>query len=89
MEDTLGMTIEELERLPNWQSTAVDNQTGHAIAIIRAGDEHYSLLDGNSMTTPYATEIGHPEGGNIFSINEVRQMFATRRLSGLRGFLPD
>jgi len=83
------MTTEELERLPNWQSTAVDNQTGHAIAIIRVGDERYRLYDGNSITTPYATEIGHAEGGNIFSINEVRQMFATRKLSILRGFLPD
>ena len=83
------MTIEELEQLPNWQSTAVDNQTGHAIAIIRVDEEHYRLYDSNSMTTPYATEIGHPQGGNIFSINEVRQMFATRKLSGPRGFLSD
>ena len=83
------MTIEELERLPNWQSTAVDNQTGDAIAIIRVDKQHYRLYDGGSMTTPYVTEIEDPEGGNVFSINEVREMFATHKISGLRGFLPD
>jgi hypothetical protein len=83
------MTIAELERLPNWQSTAVDNKTGHAIAIVRAEQGKYRLYDGNSMTTPYATEIEHPEGGTTFSLEEVRQIFATRKFSGLRGFLPD
>lgn len=84
------MTIDELEKtLPNCESVAVDNTTGHAIAIIRVKEGYYRLYDGNSMTTPYATEIPHPEGGNIFSIDEVRQMFATRKLSAVRGFLPD
>ncbi len=83
------MTIAELETLPDWQSTAVDNKTGHAIAIVRAKEGYYRLYDGNSMTTPYVTEIPHPEGGMMFSIDEVRQMFVMRKLSGLRGFLPD
>jgi hypothetical protein len=89
LDDTVGMTIDELNALRNCQSVAVDNTTGHAIAIIRVKDGYYRLLDGNSMTTPQATEIPHPKGGNIFSIDEVRQMFVTRKLSGLRGFLPD
>ena len=83
------MTIDELYALPDCQSVAVDNKTGHAIAIIRAKEGYYRLYDGNSMTTPHATEIPHPESGNIFSIDEVRQMFVTRKLSGLKGFLPD
>jgi hypothetical protein len=58
-------------------------------SIIRVKEGHYRLLDGNSMTTPHATEISHSEGGNIFSIDEVNQMFITRKLSVLRGFLPD
>jgi hypothetical protein len=57
--------------------------------IIRVKEGHYRLLDGDSLATPQATETPHPEGGNIFSIDEVRQMFATRKLSVLRGFLPD
>ena len=89
MEETVGMTIDELEALPNCQSVAVDNATGHAIAIIRVKEGYYRLYDGNSMTTLHRTEIEHPEGGNIFSLEEVRQMFATRKLSVLRGFLPD
>lgn len=82
------MTIAELEMLPNWQLTAVDNQTGHAIAIT-FGEDGYRLYDGNSMTTPYATEIRPPEGRSVFSVEEVRQMFMTRKFSVLRGFLPD
>jgi len=83
------MTIDELYALPNCQSVAVDNKSGHAIAIIRVREGYYRLSDGNSMITPHATDIPHPEGGNIFSIDEVRQMFVTGKLSGLKGFLPD
>jgi hypothetical protein len=83
------MIIEELERLPNWQAIAVDNQTGHAIAIIRVNETPYRLYNGNSITTPYGNEIQHPDSGNIFFLNEVRQMFTTRKLSILKGFLPD
>jgi len=81
------MKIEELERLPNWLATAVDNETGHAIAIVRAADGGYLLNDGNSMTTPYSTQIEHPQGTSSYSIGEMRQMFATRKLSGLEGYL--
>jgi hypothetical protein len=80
------MKIADLGTLPNWVSTAVDNKTGHAIAIIRAEDG-YHLYDGNSMATPYATLIEHPEGKSSYSIEEVREMFASRKLSVLRGFL--
>jgi hypothetical protein len=38
------MKTSELEDLPNWQATAVDNKTGHAIAIIRAGQREYQNL---------------------------------------------
>jgi hypothetical protein len=88
-ENVAIMTIEELEGLPGWQATAVDNHTGHAIAIVRADGIQYCLYDGNSMTTPYATPILHPEGGVVFSLDEIGQMFTSRRLSVLRGFLPD
>jgi len=81
------MKIEELRHLPNWVSTAVDNETGHAIAIVRAADGGYLLYDGNSMTMPYSTQIEHPQGRSSYSIDEMRQMFATRKLSGLEGFL--
>src|ERR1700686_5329266 len=37
------MKIAELKGLPNWQATAVDNQTGHAIAIVRPGRGGYQL----------------------------------------------
>lgn len=78
------MTIDELAALPDCETVAVDNTTGHAIAIIRVKG-CYRLLDGNSVTTPHASEIPHQGGGgNIFSINEVEQMFATRKLSVLR-----
>jgi len=83
------MRIEELETLPNWQSTAVDNRTGHAVAIVRAGQEGYHLYDGNSMTTPYPTLIEHPEGKSSYSLGEIREMFASRKLSSLSGFIPD
>jgi hypothetical protein len=58
------MKIEELKRLPNWQATAVDNETGHAIAIVRAADGGYLLYDGNSITTPYSTQMKHPQGNS-------------------------
>jgi hypothetical protein len=48
---------------------------------------HFLLYDGNSMTTPYSTQIEHPQGMSSNSIDEMRQMFATRKLSGLEGFL--
>jgi len=40
------MKIAELKGLPNWQATAVDNQTGHAIAIVRAGNDGYHVIRG-------------------------------------------
>ena len=80
------MKIAELRDLPNWLSTAVDNETGHAIAIVRATDGGYLLYDRNSMTTPYTTQIKHPRGKSSYSIDEMRQMFATRKLSGLEGY---
>jgi hypothetical protein len=67
----------------------VDNKTGHAIAIIRAGQREYHLYDGNSMGTPYPTVIEHPEGRTTYSIDEVGEMFASRKLSLLKGFMPD
>jgi hypothetical protein len=81
------MKIAELKNLPNWQSTAVDNQTGHAIAIVRAGNDGYHLYEANSMTTPYTTKIEHPQGKSSYSIDEIRQLFATRKLSSLEGYL--
>ena len=41
-----SMKIAELKGLPNWQATAVDNQTGHAIAIVRAGNDGYHVIRG-------------------------------------------
>jgi hypothetical protein len=35
------MKIAELKGFPNWQATAVNNKTGHAIAIVRAGQDGY------------------------------------------------
>ena len=81
------MKIEELKGLPNWAATAVDNETGHAIAIVGSGNNGYDLYDGNSMTTPYTAKIEHPQGRSSYSIDEIRQMFATRKLSILEGFL--
>jgi hypothetical protein len=81
------MKVAELKGLPNWQATAVDNETGHAIAIVRAGHEGYLLYDGNSITTPYSTQIEHPQGRSSYSIDELRQMFTTRKLSILEGYL--
>ena len=83
------MRIAELETLPNLQVIAVDNKTGHAIAIIRAECGGYRLYDGNSMTAHHSTEIEHPHGKPSFSIEEVREMFVSRRYSVLRGFIPD
>jgi len=80
------MKIADLGTLPNWVSTAVDNKTGHTIAIVRTEDG-YHLYDGNSMTTQYATLIEHPEGKSSYSIEEVREMFVSRKLSVLSGFL--
>ena len=40
------MRIAELKGLPNWQVTAVDNQTGHAMAIVRAGSDGYHVIRG-------------------------------------------
>ena len=81
------MKIAELKSLPNWQATAVDNETGHAIAIVRAGHDEFHLYDGNSMTTPHTTQIEHPQGRSSYSVDEIRQMFATRKLSILEGYL--
>ncbi len=81
------MKIAELRGLPNWAATAVDNETGHAIAIVGAGHDGYNLYDGNSMTTPYTTKIEHPQGRSSYSIDEIRQMFATRKLSILEGYV--
>ncbi len=81
------MKIAELRGLPNWVATAVDNETGHAIAIVRAGDDEYHLYDGNSTTTPYTAQIQPPQGGSSYSIDEIRQMFATGKLSVLEGYL--
>jgi len=91
LDDTIGaVKIAELETLQNWQATAVDNSTGHAIAIVRAPERgQYHLYDGNSTATAYATRLEHPEGRPTYSIDEVRQMFASRKLSLLRGFMPD
>src|SRR5882672_3082273 len=71
--------------LPNWQATAVDDETGHVIAIVRAGHEGFHLYDGNSMTVPHTTRIEHPQGRSWYSLDEIRQMFATRKLSILEG----
>jgi hypothetical protein len=81
------MKIAELRDLPNWVCTAVDNETGHAIAVVQAADGGYLFYDGNSMTTPYHTRIEHPQGKLSYSIDEMRQMFVTRKLSGLEGYL--
>jgi hypothetical protein len=75
------MKIAELKGLPNCAATAVNNETGHAIAIVGAGHDGYDLYDGNSMTTPYTTKIEHPQRRSSYSIDEIRQMFATRKLS--------
>ena len=40
------MRIAELKGLPNWQVSAVDNQTGHAMAIVRAGSDGYHVIRG-------------------------------------------
>jgi hypothetical protein len=82
------MKIAELDALPNCQSVAVDNKTGHAIAIVRAEEGGYHLYDGNSMATPYCTQIKHPDGKGAYSIDEVREMFSSGNLSSLTGFLP-
>jgi hypothetical protein len=81
------MKIAELRDLPNWVSTAVDNETGRGVAIVRTAYGRYLLYDGNSMTTPYSTQIEHPQGKSSYSIDEMRQMFATRKLSVLEGYL--
>jgi len=39
------------------------------------------------MTTPYTSRIAHPQGRSSYSIDEVRQLFATRKLSILEGYL--
>jgi hypothetical protein len=83
------MKISELEDLPNWQAIAVDNKTGHAIAIIRAGHGEYQIYDGGSMGTPSPTVIEHPEGRATYSLEEIGEMFASRELSILKGFMPD
>ena len=88
--DTIrAMKISELETLRNWQATAVDNNTGHSIAIIRAGQREYHLYDGNSMGTPYPSLIEHPAGRTTHSFDEITEMFASRKLSLLNGFIPD
>ena len=81
------MKIAELKDLPNWQASAVDNETSHAVAIVRADRGGFHLYDGNSVTTPYPTQIKHSDGTEWFSIDEIRQMFATRRFSVLDGYL--
>ncbi len=83
------MKTSELQTLPNWQATAVDNKTGHSIAIIRAGPGEYHLYDGNSMGTPYPFLIEHAAGRTTYSFDEIREMFASRKLSLLNGFIPD
>jgi hypothetical protein len=67
--------------------TAVDNGTGHAIAIVRAGHDEFQLYDGNSMATTHSTQIEHPQGRSSYSVDELKQMFATRKLSILEGQL--
>jgi hypothetical protein len=84
------MKIAELETLKNWQATAVDNNNGHAIAIVCAPEEgQYYLYDGNLTAATYATPIEHPDRRPTYSIDEIRQMFASRKLSLIRGFMPD
>jgi hypothetical protein len=39
------------------------------------------------MTKPYPTLIEHPDGKSSYSIEQIREMFASRKLSGLRGFI--
>jgi len=74
------MKIAELNLLPNWQASAVDNETGHAIAIVRADRGGFHLYDANAMTTSYPTQIKHFDGTEWFSIDEISQMFANTQI---------
>ena len=61
------MKIAELKGLPNWQTTAVIAQTGHAVAMVRAGNDGYHLKRGQVHRGAFnlLRSVGGPGNGSL------------------------